>query len=442
MPHPTSKLAGLPLVVRRESFGGILFDPGDGTYVELDKEGFGFVRRWLEGAAATTDEERELLGQLLTTLPSFEQGPRPHRTFDPKWSSRWSSRAPVLAAPTLVDFQITRRCRMGCPHCYASSDPAGGHVTFAEIARVLEEVSGEGGCQLALGGGEPLLHPQIVEILEKATAIGLVPNLTTSGDGLSGEVLQALAANCGAVGLSLEAVGPDFALRRRAGFAFFEEKLAALLGAGLSTVLQVTLSLENLSKLPAIVDYCLEQPLYGVIFLAYKPAGRGRGFNTPLAAASPDELFPKLRDAFLRLAEHTRVGYDCCLTPGIVGLERELELADGDVLEGCSATRGSLGISADLEALPCTFLEHHSLGNLRQQSLREIWRGEAAESFRELLLRRIETEPACVDCPSRASCLGGCPEWPLVRCAQWFSKESDSGRRGSPTGITGARPSR
>jgi radical SAM protein with 4Fe4S-binding SPASM domain len=442
MPLLSGRLAGLPLTLRRERFGGILFDPTDGTYLELDEEGFDLARRWLGGEAPCSPAERAFLDRLLAALPSLEPGPRPHRLHDRAWASRWGDRTQVLSAPTLVDFQITRRCRMGCPHCYASSDPAGAHVAFDEVARVLGEIAAEGACQLALGGGEPLLHPRIVDILERATALGLVPNLTTSGDGMTDEVLRALSSNCGAVALSLEAVGDEFARRRRTGFAFFEQSLSRLLDVGISTVLQVTLSLENLPQLPSIVEYCLKLPLYGVIFLAYKPAGRGRGFDQPLAAAPPEQLFPALRAALVRLTDHTRVGYDCCLTPGIVGIEEELDFAEEDQLDGCSATRSSVGISTDLDVLPCTFLDRRPLGNLRRQSFGEIWRGAAAESFRELLVGGVEREAACRDCRLRASCLGGCPEWNLVGCAQRFSNESDSGKRGSPTGMTGARPSR
>ena len=47
-----------PLVLRREPFGGILFDPFDGTHLELDAEAFEVVRALLlEGRAPATEPE-------------------------------------------------------------------------------------------------------------------------------------------------------------------------------------------------------------------------------------------------------------------------------------------------------------------------------------------------------------------------------------------------
>ena len=276
----------------------------------------------------------------------------------------------VLSAPTLVDIQLTRRCPMGCPHCYVAARPDGAHMDCEDTRLVLRACADAGVCQLALGGGEPLLHPRIIDILAEAHALGLVPNLTTTGLDLDEPKLEALARYAGAVALSLEAVGEEFGRYRRAGFAFFEEAQAKLRRHHIPMVFQVTLSRESLLDLPSVIDYCLTVPdLYGVIFLAYKAVGRGEGFHAPLSSVAPAELYPILRDAFMRLGAHTRVGYDCCLTPAIVGIDEEFGFSEQDLLEGCSAARGSVGVSVELDVLPCTFLGTTSLGNLRTASL-------------------------------------------------------------------------
>jgi radical SAM protein with 4Fe4S-binding SPASM domain len=208
-------------------------------------------------------------------------------------------------------------------------------------------------------------------------------------------------------------------LRRKSGFRFFESSLARLHDYAIPTVFQVTLSTENLSQLPAIVEYCLATPdLYGVIFLAYKPVGRGLGYHTSLSALAPAALYPLLRDAFLRLSAHTRVGYDCCMTPAITGIDVELGFEAQHLLEGCSAARTSVGITTSLDVVPCTFATHRPFGNLRTQSLLEIWHGKRAEAFRTRLDELGDSREACRMCPSRSSCLGGCPEWDLVGCTR------------------------
>ena len=409
-----------PLVLRREPFGGILFDPFDGTHLELDAEAFEVVRALLlEGRAPATEPERALVTGVEREMPGFGAGTRLVRSRTDLPAPAPTRHANVLSSPTLVDLQVTTRCTMGCPQCYASSEPGGAHLPFADAARILPELADAGVCQIAIGGGEPLLHPEIVPILELCRDLGLVPNLTTTGIGLSPPVLDALARCCGAAALSLEDVGEGFARRRKVGFAFFEASLEKLRSRGVAVTFQVTLSAESLPRLPAIVDYCLGVPdLYGVIFLAHKPVGRGEGYDTPLSAVAPDRLYPWLREAFLRLAGHTRVGYDCCLTPGIAGIDIELGFSDLDLLEGCSAARTSVGVSADLDVVPCTFLTHRPLGNLRERGFLEIWRGPEATAFRADLDTLGDDSPACSSCRLRGSCLGGCPEWDLVRCTR------------------------
>jgi radical SAM protein with 4Fe4S-binding SPASM domain len=412
--------AALALVLRQEPFGGILFDPGDGTHVELDAEGFAFVRAWLCGEREPQGErERAFAASLAAEVPRLATADRRCTVKVREAGIPLYKHATVLASPTLVDLQITRKCNMGCPHCYACSDPAGEHMALSDVAMTLRQLAQLGVCQLAIGGGEPGLHPHLVEVLELAHGLGMVPNLTTTGDGMTPRVLEAFARYCGAVALSLEDVGPGFSARRRSGFRFFESSLQRLRDWGIPTVFQITLSAENLHRLPAMTDYCLQTAgLYGVIFLAYKPVGRGEGYQSSLAAVDPSVLYPQLRDAFLRLAGHTRVGYDCCLTPGITGIDLELGFTDRDLLEGCSAARTSVGITADLEVVPCTFATHRPLGNLRSQSFEQIWRGRPAAAFRERLDALGDRSAACRECRSRAQCLGGCPEWDLVGCTQ------------------------
>jgi radical SAM protein with 4Fe4S-binding SPASM domain len=408
-----------PCVLRREPFGGILFDPRDGTHVEMDAPAYDFLRGWLTSRGRPmNDEERSFLALLQAEVPSMSGMPVDCRVVPDLAEGVPAFRnITVLGSPTLVDLQLTLRCNMGCPHCYASSEPAGEDMPFEETLAVLDALAEVGVCQLALGGGEPLLHPRFTEILYHARERGLVPNLTTTGDGMTPGILRALAECCGAVALSLEGLYRDFDRRRRSGFAFFQSTHDLLRTHGISTVFQVTLSVENMPRLASIVDYCLSCPdLYGVIFLAYKSVGRGEGYQTPLSAMRFADLYPMLRDAFLRLSEHTRVGYDCCLTPGIVGIDAELGHGPSDLLEGCSAARTSVGITTGLDVVPCTFLTQHPLGNLRRQTFLDIWRGEPANRFRRNMDAIVDEKEACRLCASRRSCLGGCPAWHLIRC--------------------------
>ncbi len=68
-------------------------------------------------------------------------------------------------------IEITERCNLTCPTCYAASTPSHGrHRTLAEIDRMLDIiVANEGQPDVVqISGGEPTIHPDFFQILDLA----------------------------------------------------------------------------------------------------------------------------------------------------------------------------------------------------------------------------------------------------------------------------------
>ncbi len=405
----------MPIILRDEPDGGILYDPAEATLIELDRDAFELALRVFHRRETAAGPEAAAMARQLQSMIAWSPKRRTRRVkaagdFRPDVDFH------VFAAPTLVDFQITGNCRMQCPHCYANAVPDGAHVPLEDVELVIRQCRDSGVCQLALGGGEPLSHPHIREILALCREAGVVPNLSTNGMHLGVGLLAAMRHCCGAVALSLEGVGETFARWRRTGFEHFKEALERLRAARIRTVLQVTLSAANFDELDDIAEFCLSRPqLYGVIFLAYKPVGRGEHCSRPLAELPAQTVCDGLQRAMLKLHGTMRVGYDCCLTPAIVGGNEPLEFLDPSHVEGCSGLRGSVGVSTGLDVLPCTFLGREVIGNLKERSLAEVWQSPSANEFRRRLQRHSQ-QTECRDCAVRDRCLGGCPALPLVGC--------------------------
>lgn len=82
-------------------------------------------------------------------------------------------------APELVDVKITDFCPIGCEFCYQDSTTKGKHAPENDI-RTLARTLGELRVfEVAIGGGEPTMHPQFEEILKSFRYYGIVPNFTT-----------------------------------------------------------------------------------------------------------------------------------------------------------------------------------------------------------------------------------------------------------------------
>jgi uncharacterized radical SAM superfamily Fe-S cluster-containing enzyme len=186
----------------------------------------------------------------------------------------------------LTLLEITDRCNLSCPTCYASSSPSNGrHRTLDEIDFMLKAlVENEGVPDVVqISGGEPTLHPKFFEIIEKCRA----------------QPIRHLMVNTNGLRIANE---PDFVARLseyKEDFevylqfdSFKEQALTHLRGLDLrsirlkalehlnhhniSTTLVVTLQKGvNDDELGAIIDFALQQPcVRGVTFQPTQFAGR------------------------------------------------------------------------------------------------------------------------------------------------------------------------
>lgn len=82
-------------------------------------------------------------------------------------------------APELIDLKITDYCPIGCSFCYQNSTVNGAHASLESIKSILLDAKESEVFEIAIGGGEPTMHPNFCEILEYGHSIGLVMNFTT-----------------------------------------------------------------------------------------------------------------------------------------------------------------------------------------------------------------------------------------------------------------------
>lgn len=82
-------------------------------------------------------------------------------------------------APELVDIKITDYCPFDCSFCYQSSTKNGAHADLEEIRQIAYNLGAAGVFEVALGGGEPTMHPFFTEILAAFRREGISVSFTT-----------------------------------------------------------------------------------------------------------------------------------------------------------------------------------------------------------------------------------------------------------------------
>jgi pyrroloquinoline quinone biosynthesis protein E len=167
---------------------------------------------------------------------------------------------PEASAPlpyTLI-AELTYRCPLRCAYCSNPVHYAGleRELDTAQWLRVLSEAEQLGVMQLNLTGGEPLLRPDLEQLVGRARELGLYTSLITSAVGLGRSRLQALRdAGLDHVQVSIQGVTEADA-ERIAGRGELAQKLQSMAWVReleLPLTLNVVLHRENIDQVPELI---------------------------------------------------------------------------------------------------------------------------------------------------------------------------------------------
>jgi MoaA/NifB/PqqE/SkfB family radical SAM enzyme len=166
-----------------------------------------------------------------------------------------SDRHPILAHVVPI-----RRCNLSCAYCN-EFDKHSAPVPLEEMFRRIDRLAELGTTAVHLSGGEPLLHPDLNDIIQRVRQRGMLAGLLTNGYLLTRERIERLnGAGLDQLQISIDNVTPDNVsmkslkvLDRKlcllARHALFEVNINSVLGSGVQSpedALQVALRAHEL----------------------------------------------------------------------------------------------------------------------------------------------------------------------------------------------------
>jgi GTP 3',8-cyclase len=110
---------------------------------------------------------------------------------------------------------VTDRCNLRCTYCmppdFADWMPGDHLLSIDELLTVIEVAIGQGVTSIRLTGGEPLVRPDIVEIVARINALPVPPRITLTTNALRLAELAAPLADAGLerVNISLDTLDPE-----------------------------------------------------------------------------------------------------------------------------------------------------------------------------------------------------------------------------------------
>src|SRR5579863_3029497 len=111
--------------------------------------------------------------------------------------------------PVLVHIIPMRRCNLDCGYCNEYDDVSK-PVPIEEMKRRLDILADMGTSIITISGGEPLMHPELEEVIRHIRRRGMIAGMITNGFLLSKERIQKLnEAGLEHLQISIDNVTPD-----------------------------------------------------------------------------------------------------------------------------------------------------------------------------------------------------------------------------------------
>jgi hypothetical protein len=183
-------------------------------------------------------------------------------------------------------LEITSQCNLTCEGCYHENIP-GGHKSLADIEeefKVIKRLRKVDSVSIA--GGDPLLHPQITDIVRMVRKYGWKPIMNTNGLALTPELLANLK-KAGVFGFTFHV---DTSQKRRDSHADTEQEhvairqqLAELVAreGGMVCGFNQTVSEQTLEQIPGIVRWAERYPdiINTMVFILFRTPGMSANFD-------------------------------------------------------------------------------------------------------------------------------------------------------------------
>lgn len=322
-------------------------------------------------------------------------------------------------APRLVFWETTEACNLACVHCRRLCDSVRANpeqLSTVEALRMIDQLA-EAGCMiLVFSGGEPLMRPDLFDLLRHARNTGLMTAVASNGTLINDTVARELAA-AGVRRASISLDGPDAATHdgfRRIDGAF-DASLGAidnLKAAGIGVQINCTVATHNHDRLEQVHDLAIRVGAEALHFFMLVPVGCG------LELAESMMLSPQRYEEILNwiyekdAAEGPlRIKATCAPHYMRIWLQRRkaaglpLQRGGGGMYQmtrGCLAGTEIVFVSHRGEVFPCGYLPVPA-GSLRTQTFREIWdSSQVLKAFRE----PVTLHGKCGTCEYLHVCLG------------------------------------
>ena len=298
-------------------------------------------------------------------------------------------------------IEITDKCNLHCDYCCRNCESSNNHfLDLAVIEKLLSSSANCGASTVAISGGEPLLHPQIYEIVNLAKKYDYKCTLLTNGVLLS-MVDYSLIKTFDGIQISIDG-GNALTNDRTRGHGSFNRTITgidSILSRGYDAkkiAFKMTITAQNYLEIKQLGELAYH---YGVTNIGFSFIfNEGRAKET-----SNSFLDDKQKKYVLEELGKLYIEYP------------HMKISPPGYTEECPLIKDeniSLSPRVDVygNVYPCQMFEGiFSIGNINEQNIMDIINGDKFFSLKQMINARRYYMIECSNCFMSQKCKRGCP---------------------------------
>ena len=293
-----------------------------------------------------------------------------------------------------MEIECSLTCNFRCPYCYAGNDETKPSLSYEKICDVILQAKALGARRIIILGGEPMLYPQLREVIDYLRSLEMEVELFTNGTGMTPEAASYMFSRAVTVVLKLNTLKPELQNRLTGverGNEIIHQALANLKQAGYPTAgnplaISTVICNDNFEELPELWRWIRSQNMLPYVEMITPQGGAKK--NEQWLTVSSDRV-KALFDTLARI-DREEFGRNWEPQPPLVG-------------NVCKRHQFSCVVTASGAVLPCVGVTI-PLGNIHHESLREIiHQSEVLENLRNY---RQKIKEPCRSCAKAEGCYG------------------------------------
>lgn len=313
--------------------------------------------------------------------------------------------------PRQAVWETTLKCNMNCMHCGSKAGKEReNELTTEECLDIAQQLIDMGLKLITLIGGEIFLKKDWDKIARKFVDNGVFTNIITNAFNLKEENFEQIKnSGIGQVGISVDGLEQTHNKIRRNPHSFEHvlKVMERLRKENIPIGVVTTVTNLNVDELEDMYDLFVDNGVGVWQIQIVAPMGNARENNSLVLSVDKIPYLTKL------IREKNSLGEMEVVAGDDIGYydenERFIRGEGNDIWHGCQAGKFVVGIDSVGNVKGCESLQEDSFieGNLRKNTLDEIWNREGAFSYNRNFVPSM-LKGKCKDCDKGFICAAGC----------------------------------